>query len=78
MFDLTPVTDWLLQHGTRILIILLVGVGLRFALKRFLPSLVRRLVVKTRGESVQGSRKRASKNLKHKTGCRTISKNRRS
>lgn len=59
MFDWTPVTDWLLQHGTRILIILLVGVSLRFALNRFLPSLVRRLLVTTKGESAQEIRKRA-------------------
>jgi len=57
--DWTPVTDWLLQHGTRILIILLVGAGLWFALKKLLPPLVRRSVVLTRAkENKAGMEKR--------------------
>jgi len=57
--DWTLVTDWLLQHGTRILIILLVGVGLWFTLKKFLPPLVRRTVARTREkESKTGMEKR--------------------
>jgi len=46
--DWTVVTDWLLQHGTRILIILLIGVGLWFALKKSLPPLIRRTVARSR------------------------------
>jgi len=59
MIDWTPVTDWLLQHGTRILIILLVGFVLWFTLKKLLPPLVRRTIVKTKGESKAGIKKRA-------------------
>ncbi|PKN60074.1 MAG: hypothetical protein CVU53_04935, partial [Deltaproteobacteria bacterium HGW-Deltaproteobacteria-11] len=44
MMDWRPVTDWLLQNGTRIFIISVVGVALWFALKRFLPPLIRRAV----------------------------------
>jgi len=57
--DWTVVTDWLLQHGTRILIILLVGVGLWFALRKFLPPLIRRTVARRREkESETGMEKR--------------------
>ena len=58
MIDWTPVTDWLLQHGTRILIILAVGFALWFALKKLLPPLVRRTMVKVKGESKRGIEKR--------------------
>jgi len=58
--DWMPVTDWLLQHGTRILIILLVGAGLWFALTKLLPPMARRIVTRTREkESKAGMEKRA-------------------
>ena len=56
--DWSVVTDWLLQHGTRILGILVITAGLWFALRKLLPPLVRRTVVKTRGESERGTEKR--------------------
>jgi len=56
--DWTPVTDWLLQHGTRILIILVVGAVLWFALKKLLPPLLSRTMVKVKGESKRGIEKR--------------------
>jgi len=56
--DWSVVTDWLWQHGIRILIILVVGVGLWFALTKFLSPVVRRTVVKTGGESQRGVEKR--------------------
>jgi len=58
MVDWTPVIDWLLEHGTRILIILVVGAGLWFTLKKFLPPLVRRTLVRTRGETKEAIKKR--------------------
>ena len=58
MVDWTPVIDWLLEHGTRILIILVVGAGLWLALKKFLPPLVRRTLVRTRGETKEAIKKR--------------------
>jgi small-conductance mechanosensitive channel len=54
------VVNWLKYPGIRILIILVVGVGLWFALKYFLPPLVRRVIVRTRGESKEGIKKRTS------------------
>ena len=58
--DWTPVTDWLLQHGTRILIILVVGFVLWFVLKKFLPPLVRRTIAQTmKGEGKPSIKKRA-------------------
>ncbi len=58
MIDWTLVTGWLLLHGTRILIILAVGVGLWFALKKLLPPLMRRTMVKTKRETKEGIKKR--------------------
>jgi small conductance mechanosensitive channel len=58
MIDWTPITDWLLQHGTRILVILLIGIGLYFATNRVIPLLLRRGVVRTKGESKEGVKKR--------------------
>jgi small conductance mechanosensitive channel len=58
MVDWTPVIDWLLEHGTRILIILVLGAGLWFTWKKFLPPLVRRTLVKTRGETKEAIKKR--------------------
>jgi small-conductance mechanosensitive channel len=54
----TPVIDWLLEHGIRILIILILGALLWFLLRKLLPPLVRRTMVKTRGESKRGVEKR--------------------
>lgn len=58
MIDWTPIIDWLLQHGIRILIILVIGVALWFALKKLLPPLLRRSIIKTKGESKEGIKKR--------------------
>jgi len=49
---------WVLEHGITILIILLVGVVLWLAMIRLLPPLVRRTLVKTKGESREGIKKR--------------------
>jgi small-conductance mechanosensitive channel len=54
------VTDWLIQHGIRILIILALAVILWFLIKKFLPPLVHRTVVKARGESKAGLEKRTN------------------
>ena len=58
MIDWTLITDWLLQHGTRILLILLIGIGLYFATNRVIPLLLRRGVVRTKGESKEGVKRR--------------------
>ena len=59
---LTPETiqKWFLEYGTGILIILIVGVALWFALKKFLPPLVKSSMAKPKkGESKEGMKKRA-------------------
>jgi len=52
------VANWMVNHGIRILIIVAVGVALWFALNRFLPPLVGRTMVTTKGESKEGIKKR--------------------
>ena len=61
--DWTPVTDWLLQHGTRILIILLIGTGLWFTLRKLLPPLVRRTVTRTRDKESKAGMEKRTKTL---------------
>ena len=51
---------WLLTHGIRILIILLMGGVLWYAWKKFLPPMIQRITVRpVRGESREGMKKRA-------------------
>jgi len=52
------VVTWLIDHGIRILIIAAVGAVLWFALNKFLPPIVGRLMVTTKGESKEGIKKR--------------------
>ncbi len=54
----TDVTDWLLNHGVRILIILIIGGVLWFILRRVLRPVVRRFIARTKGESRRGIEKR--------------------
>jgi small conductance mechanosensitive channel len=49
---------WFLEHGITILIILLVGIALWLVLKRFLPPLLSSTMVKAKGESKEGIKKR--------------------
>ena len=59
---ITPdtVQKWFLEHGTSILLILAVGIVLWLALKKFLPLLLNRTMVKPkRGESREGMKRRA-------------------
>ncbi len=55
------VVTWLIDHGTRILIIVVVGAVLWFALNKFLPPIVRRSVARTKyKESKEGIEKRTN------------------
>jgi len=56
--DWATVINWLLEHGTRIFVILAIGAALWFLLRKFLRPLVRRTMVRTKGESVRGVEKR--------------------
>ena len=47
MIDWTPITDWLLQHGTRILIILALCVIAYVVLKKTIPRTIGRTLAKT-------------------------------
>jgi small conductance mechanosensitive channel len=54
------IEKWFLVHGVRILGILALGIGLWFALKKFLPPLIRHsMATPRRGESKLGMKKRA-------------------
>jgi len=52
------VVNWLIEHGIRILIIAVVAAALWFALNKFLPPIMGRLMTKTKGESKEGIKKR--------------------
>ena len=53
------VISWLLEHGIRILLILVLGVGLWFTLKKILPPVLRRNIARHRErESKEGLKKR--------------------
>lgn len=52
------VVTWLVDHGIRILIIAAVAAVLWFALNKFLPPIVGRLMATTKGESKEGIKKR--------------------
>ena len=52
------VVNWLLSDGIRVILILIVGAGFWFALKYLLPPLLSRTMVKTKGESKEGIKKR--------------------
>jgi len=52
------VVNWLGAHGPHILVILVVGAVLWFALNKFLPPIVGRLMATTKGESKEGIKKR--------------------
>jgi small conductance mechanosensitive channel len=54
------VQQWFLGHGTRIFVILLIGAGLWYALQKFLPIMIHRVMtMPKRGESREGMKKRA-------------------
>jgi len=60
VITIETVQQWILEHGTRVLIILLVGFVLWYLLRKFLPLLVQRSMTKPRrGESREGTKKRA-------------------
>ncbi|MFC1919639.1 mechanosensitive ion channel family protein [Chloroflexota bacterium] len=52
------VVNWLVEHGIRILIILLIGVAFWIAIQKLLPLLMSKAIIKTRGESKEGIEKR--------------------
>jgi small conductance mechanosensitive channel len=58
MIDWTNVITWFLEHGIRIFVILAIGGALWFLLRRFLKPIVRRIMVRTKGESARGVEKR--------------------
>ncbi len=57
------VTNWLINHGIPILIIVVVGVVLWFLLKKFLPPIVRRTVAQTGYEETEEGLKKRTDTL---------------
>ncbi|MFC1993085.1 mechanosensitive ion channel family protein [Chloroflexota bacterium] len=72
MIDWAPVMDWLLHHGTRILIILALGVIAWLILEKTLSPLVGRFLVKTKGESKEAIKKRGDTLISVFTGAGKI------
>jgi len=60
MITWDSITEWLVQHGIKILIILIIGVILWFLIRRLIPPLVNRTVEKAKGESKKGLEKRTN------------------
>jgi small conductance mechanosensitive channel len=58
--DWTPVIDWLLEHGIRILIVLVLGVVAWFILKKTLPPMINHTLVRVRGETKEAITKRTT------------------
>jgi len=57
------VVSWLLEHGTRILIVLVLGVGVWFTLKKSLPPLLRRTMARHRQKESKESIKKRTDTL---------------
>lgn len=58
--DWTPFTNWLLEHGPRILLIIVISVILYYIMRRFVPIMVKRTVSRTMaGKSKTSIKKRA-------------------
>jgi len=58
-FGWDTVINWLIEHGTRIVIILVIGITAWYVLERFLPPLVQRSISRhSEGESKEGTEKR--------------------
>jgi small-conductance mechanosensitive channel len=47
IMDWTPVVSWLLEHGTRVLLVIVVAAVLYFLLRHFIPIMVKRTVSRT-------------------------------
>jgi len=60
MITWDSITTWLIQHGIKILIILIIGIILWYLIRRIIPPLVNRTVEKTKGESKKGLEKRTT------------------
>ena len=58
-FNWDPVVSWLLGHGIRILIILVVGAGLWYFLRRLVPPMVHNALKRSKVESKEEIKKRA-------------------
>ena len=72
MIDWSVVWDWFMAHGIRILIIIAFGVVLWLLLRKLLKPIVRRTMVKTRGESARGIEKRTDTLVSVFTGAGRI------
>ena len=62
-FSWATVVTWLIDHGIRILIIVVVGAVLWFALNKFLPPIVRRSVARTKYKESKGGMEKRTNTL---------------
>jgi len=58
MMNWATIIDWLQLHGLRILVIIIIGIGLYFGVNRVIPAILRRNVIRTKGESKDGVQRR--------------------
>ncbi len=61
--DWSPILDWLLEHGSRILLIVAIAVALYFILRHFVPIIIKRTVSRTMTGSPKSAIKKRSKTL---------------
>ncbi len=57
-FNWDTIVSWLIGHGIRIVIILVLGTGLWFGLMKLVPLMIKGSASRTRGESREGIKKR--------------------
>ncbi len=72
MITWNSVTAWLVQHGIKILIILVVGTILWFLMQKLIPPLVNSTVERSKGESKKGLEKRTNTLVRVITGAGKI------
>ncbi len=61
--DWSPILDWLLEHGSRILLIVAIALALYFLLRHFVPVIVKRTVSRTMVGRPKTAIKKRSKTL---------------
>ena len=63
MIDWSMLLNWFIDHGIRILGILVMGVILWLPMRRFLRPIIRHGIVRKKGESAKGVEKRDSDDI---------------
>jgi len=61
--DWTPFINWLIEHGPRILLIIVVAVALYYILRHFIPIMLKRTVSRTMAGKPKSAIKRRTTTL---------------